>query len=340
MSSQEEFITKLTKIAVLQISEDIGNEGGVRESSLNTLSEVIQRFIQEIGSMAASFATANGRTQCNYFDIESSLNEIGFDIQELVKFENNSYPLPSPIDIQNLEISNNHNHKNKNNNKPSSKDNDNDNYDGIKIHELQQSIANNEATRNGTIIIDKKSNILELLECNGTNKKKLKRGTKNDNKSKGRRRMKHIPPFCPDYPDNLLYKHTPIFYKPLAHHYDHDGDNKIDESKSQQLEQRKQDNFEKTRKCVINHSELFSGYKSIMNGNDDQSKGKGTKRKFDGGSASLLPKIGKNKDGPPNKRQKLNNQGVKRVKRSDKMENDDDEDEIIENDIARKYGQT
>ena len=314
MSAQDEFITKLTKIAVLQISEDIGNEGGMRESSLNTLTEVIERLIQEIGSMAASFANANGRTECNYFDIESSLNEVGFDIQELVKFENNSYPLPTPIDIQNLEISNNHNSESKND-------------DGIKIQDLQQAIANNEDTRNGTIIFDIQENILNLLDSGKSNKNKknaLKKGT--DNKPK--RRPKHVPPFCPDYPDNLLYKHTPIYYKPSAHHYEEDdgGDNNI--NKSQQLEQRKQDNFEKTRQCVIKHSELFSGYKA--NNLNDANGGRGTKRK------SLLPKLDKNR--PPHKRQKLNNhQGVKRGKRSDKMENDDDE-EIIDNDVARKFG--
>ena len=131
------------------------------------------------------------------------------------------------------------------------------------------------------------------------------------------------------------YPYAGVIYNELyeiltSDEYEDDGeDTKIDENKSKQLEQRKQDNFEKTRKCVITHSELFSGYKpnQINNG---VKEGKGTKRK------SLLPKIG-SKSGPPNKRQKLNNQGVKRGKRSDKMENDEDDD-IIDNDAARRFG--
>ena len=335
MSQQEEFITKLTQIAVVQIAEDVGSDG-IRQSALNTLSEVVQRFIQEIGSTAAAFANANGRTECNYFDIESSLNEIGFEIKDLVQFENGSYPLQTPIDIQSLEISNNKKNKNKHNN-------NNNIYDGIQIDELEESIANNKFTKNGTVIFDSQKDILEILDrpsrshSNYKNKRKLK-GEKGV-KSKGGRRMKHIPEFCPDYPNNLLYKHTPIYYKPLAHHYQDDGDgnNIIDQTKQEQIEQKKQDNFEKTRKCVINNSEIFSNHNDTDKDNKNNNNNKNKKRKLSGLNELLL------KQARPNKRQKLNgnhNGKNKKKKINDKMENDDDdsEHEIIENDVPRKYG--
>eukprot|EP00483_Globobulimina_turgida_P013278 UN13302 len=162
MSQQKEFITKLTQIAVLQISEELNNNG-MRESSLNTFTEVIQRFIQEIGSTASLFANASGRTECNYFDIELALKDVGYDIEELVSFENNSYPLQTPIDIETLEISKYSKQKHKAAN-TESKENEVLDYEGIKIDELVQCITNNKYTHNGTVIFDSKKNILDILD--------------------------------------------------------------------------------------------------------------------------------------------------------------------------------
>merc|ERR1719411_2575408 len=120
-------------------------------------------------------------------------------------------------------------------------------YDGIKMNELEESIANNECTRNGTVIFDSQKNILEILEKQtGThskykNKRKLKGKLKGTNK--GRKRMKHIPEFCPSYPDNLLYQHTPIYYKGISHHQN-EGE---DDEKIKDMINNHEDNKEKTR---------------------------------------------------------------------------------------------
>eukprot|EP01084_Bolivina_argentea_P013609 25548_1 len=314
MSQEEDFITKLTQIAILQISEELNNKG-MRESSLNTFTEVIQRFIQEIGSTASSFANASGRTECNYFDIELALKDIGYDISELVEFENNSYPLQTPIDIENLQISK---HSKQNNNKNTNNTNNSEyiNYESIKIDELMDSITNNKYTHNGTIIFDSKKDIFEILhkQTGINNKNKRKKNKKLQSKTQRNKRMKHIPLYCPDYPDNLLYKNTPIYYKGIRHH---DDDNKSNEI-SKKI---KEDNFEKTRNILIEHSNVFSSYenKNRINRNNKR---------------EIFVDMNRNNNNmePPIKKQKLNAGNSKNI--NDKMENDDDDDDIIDNPYA------
>ena len=289
MSQQDKFITQLTQIVICQLSEKMGNSG-IRQSALNTLTEVVQRFIQEIGSTAASYANASSRTQCNYFDIELALAEVGYDISDLAQWENNSNPCPMPIDIGSLETS-------------YSAASNNTDSESIKMRELQTSIAMNKRTRNGTVIFDSEKNILEILEKEtGAHSAKRKKGKSSGGKK--RLGMKHVPPHCPDYPDGMLYKHTPIYWKG-AHH------GVAQEEKGAEPAERKEDidNFEKTRKILIAHSGIFSAF-----GNKDKHK----KRK--------IAMLGIDVDQlPPAKRQKM----------SDKMENDadaqDDGVEILEN---------
>mmetsp|Transcript_47310 Transcript_47310/g.78505 ORF Transcript_47310/g.78505 Transcript_47310/m.78505 type:complete len:339 (-) Transcript_47310:81-1097(-) len=267
MSEQDAFITKLTQIAVLQISEELGNEG-IRESVLRTLTEVTQRLIQEIGATASSFANASGRIQCNYFDVQSALHELDMDVEELVRFENHSLPLPCAVDIENLEtdtpVAQASGHNNGGN---ASSNND---LERDKHRELEQSISNNACTRNGTVLFDVNKNILEMLEKQTSSHSQYKNKHKRKQsgggvKHKGHKRLKHIPEYCPMYPDNLLLKHTAIYYKPMAHHHhDHEHEHGDEDVKhvdeTQELEQNKQDNVSKTRQCVIDHSKIFSGY--------------------------------------------------------------------------------
>jgi len=308
MAHTDDFITRLTQIAVMQIFDELDNDG-MRHSSLETFAEVVQRFIQEIGSTAASFANANGRTQCNYFDIVRAFEELDVDVQELKQFENSSYPLPAPIDIDSLQSANHDAMYNEDNNEM--------NNDALKRQKLQQSIENNELTQNGTVLFDSQQNIKQILGKQTTNKKKTKKAKGAPNVR--RKRMKHIPLYCPDYPDvALLQKNTPIWYKGTGHQEDDTQSNEHKHNKS---------SFEKTRKCLIKNSNLFSSISQNRNKrklNDDKS---GIGNFF---SNSL----------PPNKRQKLSNGHSK--KQSDKMENDDDEHEgneemeIIPNPYARK----
>eukprot|EP01083_Nonionella_stella_P223114 795517_1 len=305
MSEQEAFITKLTQIAIVQISQELENEG-VRESSLNTFTEVIQRFIQEIGSTASAFANASGRTECNYFDIEASLKEVGYDVEDLVKFENNSYPLQTPIDIESLQVTK-HNVKSNGD----SVEQETEDHERIKIEELAQSIANNQCTHNGTVIFDSQKNIFEILDAQSGSHAKSKRKPKNKTQktSKKGKKMKHIPAFCPDYPDNLLYKNTPIYYKGISHHEESNSN----KTKHKMNDKMKEDNFEKTRKVLIANSNIFSD-----NSYENKNKRKLTTHEHSNNR----------------KRQKLNNGYA--LKRSDKMENDqeDEDDQIMDNPYA------
>merc|ERR1712129_265122 len=111
--------------------------------------------------------------------------------------------------------------------------------------------------------------------------------------------MKHVPVYCPDYPDGLLYKHTPIYWK---------GSHQSAESGGPKSRDRKEDDFEKTRSVLIANSAIFSSL---------QNKDRHKKRKI----AMLDIDV----DRLPTKRFKV----------SDKMENDEEDGvEILENKYA------
>ena len=221
---QEELVDNLCQLTVCQMSEEMGFIGGLRESSLHTLSDVLQRYIQEIGDCAASKATANGRTQVNYFDIEYVLeNEMNCSISQLNHFETYSSLLPSFI------------------------------HDGTENDDELKIDREKRAQKNGTVLMidDETDDLLSSLyaqshskmdNSNKSNKKSKNKsksinsnGRKNNdhhhnnindddtNISSGHskrhnKKKQHIPPYCPNYPPALLYKHTEVFYRHTSSH--------------------------------------------------------------------------------------------------------------------------
>ena len=294
MSQQDKFITQLTQIVICQLSEKL-KISGIRQSALNTLTEVVQRFIQEIGSTAASYANASSRTQCNYFDIELALRDVGFSVNELAHWEIGSNPCPMAIDIGSLETSYSSSKQSKSS---TSKETD---TESIKLRELQRSIANNKRTRNGTVIFDSEKNIMEILEKHTGSGATTRKKKKSESKAKGHRHI-NVPLFCPDFPSKMLWKQTSIFWKGRHHEHAADSDDKKTEDEDI-------DNFEKTRKILIAHSGIFSSF---------ENKNKHKKRKI----AMLDIDV----DQLPS---------TKRAKMNDKMEEEEDDGiEILENKYA------
>ncbi|ETO28794.1 hypothetical protein RFI_08331 [Reticulomyxa filosa] len=182
--SEEKFMSHLTQMVVSQIAEEIGFTGGIRESALLTLSETVENFIQQIGEESAHLCQSNGRTQVNYFDIEKILTQsLGISMQDLIQFEKNSDPLPSVIDFKSLSLD--------------------------PCIENQSYIITDKP-------IAKINDILRDQQTGHTKSGNLIAKVQNQKEKQKKRplHLRHIPIYCPDFPDDYMYKHTPIYYKP------------------------------------------------------------------------------------------------------------------------------
>ncbi|RVW31432.1 Transcription initiation factor TFIID subunit 8 [Vitis vinifera] len=70
-----DFPQAIAKIAVAQICESAGFQG-FQQSALETLSEVVVRYIRELGKTAHTYANSACRTECNIFDIIQGLEDL------------------------------------------------------------------------------------------------------------------------------------------------------------------------------------------------------------------------------------------------------------------------
>jgi len=83
--------------------------------------------------------------------------------------------------------------------------------------------------------------------ANYTNKRQKKLGLSTN---------RHIPPYCPDFPDPLTYQHTPVFWRKNAVEFSqHERNN---ESKHDEKDNIEQNDIEKTRKIIIENANIFS----------------------------------------------------------------------------------
>lgn len=72
----EDFAQAIAKIAVAQVCESVGFQS-FQQSALNTLSDVVVRYIREIGKTANNYSNLAGRTESNVFDIIQGLEDLG-----------------------------------------------------------------------------------------------------------------------------------------------------------------------------------------------------------------------------------------------------------------------
>jgi len=93
MLEMEEMVDHLIKISVIQIAQEAGFEGAKR-SALNTFTDIVKRYIQEIGENAAKFAASASRTESNWHDLAATFQEMGVDVEELMSWHEGSDKVP------------------------------------------------------------------------------------------------------------------------------------------------------------------------------------------------------------------------------------------------------
>lgn len=81
----DEFAGDACKTVAAQICEAVGFEA-VTASSLDTLSEVLVKFLDEVGFHSHSLAELSGRTHDNALDVLAALEEVGTSAWELRRF--------------------------------------------------------------------------------------------------------------------------------------------------------------------------------------------------------------------------------------------------------------
>ncbi|MCI51233.1 transcription initiation factor TFIID subunit 8, partial [Trifolium medium] len=72
----DEFAQAIAKIAVAQVCKSKGFQG-FQQSALETMSDVIARYIMSIGKSANCYANLAGRAECNIFDVIQGLEDMG-----------------------------------------------------------------------------------------------------------------------------------------------------------------------------------------------------------------------------------------------------------------------
>ena len=75
-SGGRDFPQAIARIAVAQICESAGFQG-FQQSALETLSDIVVRYIRELGKIAQAHANLAGRTESNVFDIIQGLEDLG-----------------------------------------------------------------------------------------------------------------------------------------------------------------------------------------------------------------------------------------------------------------------
>ncbi|CAH9083238.1 unnamed protein product [Cuscuta epithymum] len=73
-ASSHEFGSAISRIAVAQICQSVGFESST-EAAMNSFSEVIAKYISDLGKTATSYASLSGRSQCNVFDVIHGLED-------------------------------------------------------------------------------------------------------------------------------------------------------------------------------------------------------------------------------------------------------------------------
>ncbi|KAK6126212.1 hypothetical protein DH2020_040055 [Rehmannia glutinosa] len=66
----------ISRIAVAQVCESIGFEG-FDESALDSLADIVIRYLCDLGKTSKFYANLAGRTECNVFDVAQGLEDLG-----------------------------------------------------------------------------------------------------------------------------------------------------------------------------------------------------------------------------------------------------------------------
>nr|GFD52882.1 transcription initiation factor TFIID subunit 8-like [Tanacetum cinerariifolium] len=71
-----EFVESLARIAVAQICDSVGLQG-CQVSALNALSNVMCKYVQDLGKVSSLYANLAGRGESNVFDVVRGMEDLG-----------------------------------------------------------------------------------------------------------------------------------------------------------------------------------------------------------------------------------------------------------------------
>jgi len=94
----EQFARAVLKVAIAQIFQNVGFHG-MQHSACEALTEILSKYIEEIGRTSHMCAELACRTECNYNDVKLALSDIGLLMSDLSIYakENEDNPLNKAI---------------------------------------------------------------------------------------------------------------------------------------------------------------------------------------------------------------------------------------------------
>eukprot|EP01083_Nonionella_stella_P066115 173891_1 len=101
--ASEHFVNGLSRIAVAQICHTVF-DGEIKQSALETLTDILPKYIEEIGRVSSFCSEAACRTEVNFFDINTALKELGNDFESVKSFFENSDEVPFAKDIPDFPV--------------------------------------------------------------------------------------------------------------------------------------------------------------------------------------------------------------------------------------------
>lgn len=254
-------IDYLRKVAVAQIGEETGFTGGMRESALITLSEVMGRVIEEIALEGARSAESAGRSSVNFWDIQGAIESVspaGISIQDVIDFERGSDPLPSIIKFSAMEMGDQ---------KKGLIKLEGDDFEGESISDLLR----RQGHGNGNESSQSDHPSIAIGNGGGLDGDSSKTNEKRKKKKKRRRRrarhMRHLGEYMPDYPHTHTYKESRLYFKstllksfPGARQFVFQEENGIENESSQQTTEQLND-AASARKVLVKYPQIFANKK-------------------------------------------------------------------------------
>jgi len=94
----DQFARAVLKVAIAQLCQYAGFNG-IQQSACEALTEILSKYIEEIGRTSHMYAELACRTECNYNDLKLAFNDIGVSINELSVYatQNDEMPLNKPV---------------------------------------------------------------------------------------------------------------------------------------------------------------------------------------------------------------------------------------------------
>jgi len=89
------YVREMIKIVVAQICKEHSFQS-IQESALDTLCDVLQKYVEEIGYRSHLKAELACRTECNFNDVRDVLNGLGVSLDDLYTFASFEHDLPFP----------------------------------------------------------------------------------------------------------------------------------------------------------------------------------------------------------------------------------------------------